>query len=83
MIALIYLVSYIVALGTIVGPLFVFVVWGNDAFEPIMWILTGIMAVLGIWFGVASWEYDVPPRWFWSKSKLELFENRVGYVIGN
>jgi hypothetical protein len=29
-----------------------------------------------------AWKYEVPPRWFWIKSKTGLFENYVGSAFG-
>ena len=36
-------------------------------------IIAGIMAIVGLVFGVAAYRNDIPPRWFWSKSKNDLF----------
>lgn len=48
-----------------------------------MFILPAILAAVGLVYGIFSWNYEVAPRMFWVKSKLELFENRVGCAIGS
>lgn len=42
----------------------------------------GILAVIGLVFGIFAYRNDVPPRWFWSHSKNELFEYSVIAVLG-
>ena len=42
------------------------------------WIIAGLSAIIGGIFGVKAWNEDIPPRWFWVKSPLELFDNKVG-----
>ncbi|MBO7054229.1 MAG: hypothetical protein J6W37_02455 [Bacteroidales bacterium] len=51
--------------------------WGDE-----MWIYCGLSAVAGLLFGLKAWGYGVPPRWFWAKSQLDLFANRVSTVVG-
>ena len=45
---------------------------------PMVWTISAITGVLGIILGASHWGVDVPPRWFWSKSKSELLETRIG-----
>ncbi|MBR5859787.1 MAG: hypothetical protein IKY71_00385 [Bacteroidaceae bacterium] len=45
-------------------------------------VLAGIMAVAGLVLGIFAVKYDVPPRWFWSKSANQLFEFSVTTVLG-
>ena len=44
--------------------------------------IAGAMAVVGFVFGIFAYRLDVPPRWFWSKSKNELFEFSISAVLG-
>ena len=45
-------------------------------------IISGIMAVAGLVLGVFAYGYDIPPRWFWSKSANDLFSFSVTTVLG-
>ena len=49
----------------------------SGCFEGYEFIVGAILAVLGLIVGWSAWGQEVPPRWFWVKSKLELFDNRV------
>ena len=40
------------------------------------------MAILGLVFGIIAYRNDIPPRWFWSKSKNQIFEFSVSAVLG-
>ena len=40
------------------------------------------MAIVGLIFGIAAYRNDIPPRWFWSKSKNDLFCFSVVAVLG-
>lgn len=44
--------------------------------------IAGGLAVVGLIFGVIAFRNDIPPRWFWSKSKNELFSYSVTAVLG-
>lgn len=45
-------------------------------------VVAGIMAVLGVVFGIFAYRLDIPPRWFWSKSSNDLFSFSVMAVFG-
>lgn len=75
MIVLIYLFNIISPIITIVGT--VILLFGGGLLDPLMWVLCGVSAIIGLIFGGISWGYGVPPRWFWAKSKLDLFDNLV------
>lgn len=45
-------------------------------------VLAAIMAVLGMVFGIFAHKNDIAPRWFWSKSRNELFRFSVTAVLG-
>ena len=55
---------------------------GEMDIEPYMYILGGVGALLGFIIGFTNWAKDVPPRFFWTKSRVELFDNRVGNAFG-
>jgi hypothetical protein len=42
----------------------------------------GVFALLGLIFGLRAYKLDIPPRWFWSKSKNDLFRFSVAAVLG-
>ena len=42
----------------------------------------GAWAIVGIIFGIIAYHNDIPPRWFWSKSKNEIFSFSVSAVLG-
>ena len=44
--------------------------------------LAGILFILGIVFGILAHRRDIPPRWFWSKSRNDLFKFSVTAVLG-
>lgn len=45
-------------------------------------IYSGIAFVGGIVFGIFAYKNDIPPRFFWSKSKNEIFEFSVSSILG-
>ena len=58
---------------TILGALVLF----GGGFEGHEFIVGAVLGVLGLIVGWSTWGQEVPPRWFWVKSKLELFDNRI------
>ena len=44
--------------------------------------IAGGLFVVGIIFGIAAYRLDIPPRWFWSKSRNDLFKFSVTAVLG-
>ncbi len=44
-------------------------------------ILGGVSAVIGIIIGFTGWAEEVPPRWFWIKSNVDLLASRVSNAI--
>ena len=45
-------------------------------------IIGGALAVVGFIIGLTTWAETVPPRWFWVKSRLDLFESRIYNAFG-
>ena len=41
-------------------------------------VLGGVAAVFGLIVGIVGWADTVPPRWFWVKSKVGLFDTLIG-----
>lgn len=48
---------------------------------PTTCILGGICAVIGIIIGFTGWAEDVAPRMFWVKSRVDLFDSKIGYAL--
>lgn len=76
--ALLWFFQKISPILTILGALVLF----GDGFEGYEFIVGTVLAVLGLIVGWSTWGQEVPPRWFWVKSKLELFDNRIGSAFG-
>ena len=72
--ALLWIFQKISPIITVLGALVLF----GDGFEGYEFIVGAVLAVLGLIVGWSALGQEVPPRWFWVKSKLELFDNRVG-----
>ena len=45
-------------------------------------LFAGVMALVGLVFGIFAYKLDIPPRWTWSKSKNDLFRFSVTAVLG-
>ena len=56
--------------------------YGDPVIEPYVYIIAGGLALAGFILGFTNWALDVPPRFFWTKSRVELFDNRVGNAFG-
>ena len=71
--AFLWLFQKISPILTILGALTLFS-GGSEGYEI---IVGAVLAVVGLIVGWSSWGLEVPPRWLWVKSKLELFNNRI------
>lgn len=76
---MILIISYLVnSLAPIVNTIGLFGLIGSIVYEaPKILIIAGALFVVGLLFGIFAHRMDIPPRWFWSKSKNEIF----GYSI--
>ena len=45
-------------------------------------IFTVILFIAGLVFGIFAYRSDIPPRWFWSKSKNQIFSFIITTVLG-
>ena len=46
-----------------------------------VYVLAGGLALAGFILGFTNWALDVPPKFFWTKSRVQLFDNRVGNAL--
>ena len=75
-----YIINLLAPIMNVIGTLGLCLCVVNDAF--LVLAIAGIMAVVGLVFGIFAYRLDVPPRWFWSKSKNELFSFSIMAVLG-
>ena len=45
-------------------------------------VIAAMMFVAGLFFGRLAYGLDIPPRWFWAKSRNQLFSFTVTAVLG-
>lgn len=45
-------------------------------------VLAGVLLLVGFILSFTNWALDVPPKFFWTKSRVQLFDNRVGNTLG-
>lgn len=81
---MILVIAYIInLLAPIVNTIGAFGLIGCIVYdEPEMLIYGGIVAVVGFIFGMVAYNNDIPPRWFWAKSKNQIFSFSVTAVLG-
>ena len=80
MVVIAWLINLVAPVIFILG--FLVLTLGNELIDTWLWIVCCISAVIGMIWGVVSWNVGVPPRWFWAKSSLFLFNNLVWSAIG-
>ncbi|MBQ3750069.1 MAG: hypothetical protein II865_02025 [Bacteroidales bacterium] len=47
-----------------------------------VYVLVGVPELVGFILGFTNWALDVPPKFFWTKSRVQLLDNRVGNALG-
>lgn len=80
MIVVIYLINLILPITTITGLLGLAGVM-QGYFSDDLWTISGICAAVGFFYGIFSWSYGVPLRWFYVMSPLGLFDTLIGNII--
>lgn len=45
-------------------------------------VVSIIIFILGIWYGIKVYKNDIPVRWLWSKSKNNLFDFSLTTIAG-
>ena len=81
---MILVIAYIInLLAPIVNTIGAFGLIGCIVYdEPEMLIYGGVVGVVGLIFGMVAYGNDIPPRWFWSRSKNQIFSFSVTAVLG-
>ena len=80
MIVLAYIINFLAPLVNFVGLLGLFACIIYEELSVLLF--AGVMAVVGLAFGIFAYKLDIPPRWSWSKSKNDLFRFSVTAVLG-
>ena len=80
MLVLLYIINLLAPIVNFVGVLGLCACIIYDDFYVL--VISGIMAVVGFVLGIFAYGYDIPPRWFWSKSANSLFSFAVTTVLG-
>ena len=47
-----------------------------------VYVLVGVPELVGFILGFTNWVLDVPPKFFRTKSRVQLLDNRVGNALG-
>ena len=84
MTALLWLIQKIAPITNIVGLLVLLseLAYGDIGIGTHVYFLAGGLALAGFILGFTNWALDVPPKFFWTKSRVQLFDNRVGNALG-
>jgi hypothetical protein len=80
MIVLAYIINLLAPLVNFVGLLGLFACIIYEDLSVLLF--DGVIAVVGLVFGIFAYKLDIPPRWSWSKSKNDLFRFSVTAVLG-
>ena len=84
MTVLLWLIQKIAPITNIVGLLVLLseLAYGDIGIGTHVYVLAGVLALAGFILGFTHWALDVPPKFFWTKSRVQLFDNRMGNVLG-
>lgn len=52
----------------------------DENYTALHW--AAVLAGVGLLFGLLTYRWDIPPRWFWAKSSNELFQFKIMAVLG-
>ena len=85
MTALLWLIQKIASITNLVGLLVLLseIGFGDIGIGTHVYVLAGGLALAGFILGFTNWALDVPPKLFWTKSRVQLFDNRVGNALGH
>ena len=83
MTVLLWLIQKIAPITNLVGLLVLLseLSFNDIAIGTHVYLLAGGLALAGFILGFTNWALDVPPKLFWTKSRVQLFDNRVGNAL--
>ena len=84
MTALLWFIQKIAPITNLVGLLVLLseIAYGDIGIGTHVYVLAGGFALAGFVLGFTNWALDVPPKFFWTQSRVQLFDNRVGNALG-
>ncbi len=84
MTVLLWLIQKIAPITNLVGLLVLLseIGYSDIGIGAHVYVLAGGLALAGFVLGFTNWALDVPPKLFWTKSRVQLFDNRVGNAFG-
>ena len=84
MTALLWFLQKIAHITNLVGLLVLLseIAYGDIGIGTHVYALAGGFALAGFILGFTNWALDVPPKFFWTKSRVQLFDKRVGNALG-
>lgn len=82
MIAIVWLISIITNILNPIGLVATGLLFGSGEVDLSFFIFPLIMGVVGLIYGFATFEFGIAPRMFWVKSRVSLFDMRVGAALG-
>lgn len=51
--------------------------------EELVYLFCAIpLWIAGFIFGICTYEYGMPPRWLWTKSSIDIFDNKICNGVG-
>lgn len=82
MVAIIWIINVLTSLAFLPGlPGLFYAMSKIETLDVWFWWVSAGCFVLGVIFGILAWHYEVPPRWYWTRSESALLDSAVGYVF--
>lgn len=75
-----FIINLLAPIVNLIGIIGLFASIENDDIDVL--IISGVLAIVGLIFGIFAYSNSIPPRWFWSRSKNFIFEFSVTTVLG-
>lgn len=75
-----FIINLLAPIVNLIGIIGLFASIENDDIDVL--IISGVLAIVGLIFGIFAYGNSIPPRWFWSRSKNFIFEFSVTSVLG-
>ena len=75
-----FIINLLAPIVNLIGIIGLFASIENDDIDVL--IISGVLAIVGLIFGIFAYSNSIPPRWFWSRSKNFIFEFSVTTILG-